>query len=120
MCGGGNLAGLRSRCLAECALNCRCRHNQGTSRYEVITNRDTRGLRADPYWYTFRYGLRYVQIRIGIRADTNWDTRRYGQRYVQIRTGIRADTNSICPDTDKNTYRSTDSSTYKYVRENTS
>ena len=45
-----------------------------------------------------------MQILAGIRADTDWDTCRYELGYVQIRTGIRADTNSICPDTDKNTY----------------
>ena len=80
--GGGNFAGLPSRCLAECALNCRCRQNQGTSRYEPGYARDT-----------CRTVLVYIQIRTKIRADTDWDTCRYELGYVQKRTGIRADTN---------------------------
>ena len=73
MCVCGNLAGPLGQCLAECALNCRYRQKQGTSRYEQGYAQDT-VVRADQYWYTFRYGLRYVQIQTGVRADTSWYT----------------------------------------------
>ena len=105
ICVWGNLAGLRGRCLAERALNCRCRHKQGTSKYEPGYARDT--CRSLLVYKTIHsdtvYELRYVQIRTGIRADTNWDTCRY-ELYLS-RYG-------------KNTYRSTYISTYKYVRKN--
>ena len=55
VCACGNLVGLRGRCLAECALNCKCRHKQGTSRYK-------------PGYVQIQTG--YVQISTGIHSDT--------------------------------------------------
>ena len=47
--------GLRGRCLAKCALNCKCRHKQGTSKYK-------------PGYVQIQTG--YVQISTGIHSDT--------------------------------------------------
>ena len=61
--------------LVECALNCRCRHKQGTSRYEP-------GYALD----MCRSILVYIHTQTQICADTNRDTCRYELRYVQTRT----------------------------------
>ena len=48
--GDANLARMQDQyCLAKCALNCKCRYKQGTSKYK----------------------REYVQIQAGILADTN-------------------------------------------------
>ena len=69
--------------------------NADTNRPQADTKWDTLKdiIHADPYGYTFRYKLRFVQIRTGISADTNRDTCRYRETMycnnVQIRKNIR-------------------------------
>ena len=60
-CVGIIFSGLRGRCVDFCALDCKCRYKQGTSRYERNAFRYERD--------TCRSVRVYVQIRIRIRAD---------------------------------------------------
>ena len=91
-----DLASLRllGQCLAECALNCKCRYKQGTSRYK---DRCRCKLGKVQMWGIVSMDRRlylsgHMQILNGIRADTNRGTCMYEQGYMQIQKRILADT----------------------------